>query len=693
MTNSTATPQQDAEKTTNALTFAEPPAASSHHPHLAQARERLRHFFHPDGRKIHIAHSPEEALSLRQQLSSRQSQIALNNQTNIGPDNVPFDIYLSGSKEHLDALRSAQAHHRLQKEELRSQDPTSFARFENVHVELDALGRELDRVTTQGVFLEAHFNKYGYNAKIRSYDEGETPMGAMTPRSSATGPTGSQSSGNDGASVRSSKAERGFDTPLKLWKRPVVRQYWHKGILWRASGSQEVQSFELFVDLLYVGILAIIGDAASEEPTGHALLQFVITFLLSWKIWTDLELTISWFETDDVLQRISILFQLAVLFGLTTNITRAFEGTYATLIGFYLTARLLVAGYFFLIALLVPMIRPIMFWLVAMMLISSAIWITSIHVLYPLQLVPIFIGLWFDMFYQALWATANVFGRRLSSRFGDWFERNVEIAPGINIEHRTERINAFVTLVFGYMVVSILYQSTRNGIDAHFGKAVLGLTQAFCFNWLYFEIDASNLEVHAIRRSAQSTLVWTLSHVLFIMSFTLAGGALARLVLATDTASSDIDALTEAYQEKSEPDIADGIRWFYCAGLGIALASMGLISISHTHRLAEGLRLPKRYRLIGRFVVAIIFVLLPLAKDLNSLQVIGLVTALVVFVLGLELWAASCCNESLCSRDKPCQYTGRCGKKDLARLVQEGHEKVDIESLLRRDEQPGLGLT
>lgn len=32
-------------------------------------------------------------------------------------------------------------------------------------------------------------------------------------------------------------------------------------------------------------------------------------------------LIISWFETDDIFQRVSILFLLACLFGFTTNIT------------------------------------------------------------------------------------------------------------------------------------------------------------------------------------------------------------------------------------------------------------------------------------------------------------------------------------------------------------------------------------
>lgn len=76
-----------------------------------------------------------------------------------------------------------------------------------------------------------------------------------------------------------------------------MRQYFHKGLLWRASGTEEVASFELFVDLLYVGLIAIMGDTASEHPSGDSLLRFAIAFILSYKIWGDLALMISWFET------------------------------------------------------------------------------------------------------------------------------------------------------------------------------------------------------------------------------------------------------------------------------------------------------------------------------------------------------------------------------------------------------------
>ena len=82
---------------------------------------------------------------------------------------------------------------------------------------------------------------------------------------------------------------------MKLWKKPIIRQYWHRGLLWRASEVEEVASFELFVDLLYVGIISVIGDNAAENATGFSLLKFTVTFALAYKMWTDLSLIVSWF--------------------------------------------------------------------------------------------------------------------------------------------------------------------------------------------------------------------------------------------------------------------------------------------------------------------------------------------------------------------------------------------------------------
>lgn len=203
-----------------------------------------------------------------------------------------------------------------------------------------------------------------------------------------------------------------------------------------------------------------------------------------------------------------------------------------------------------------------------------------------------------------------------ASKNDKWFE----FSPAINIEHKTERTKAFVTLVFGYSVVALLFQDRAPyGINGFFGKAVLGLIQAFSFNWLDFEIDSWNLHTHAIRRHIVSSMVWMTAHLPFIMAYVLAG---ARLVLIRDCRNTNPDDLTAAYLAKSDSEVPKGLRWFYCAGIGIALLCMTIISLSHVHKVFDGQRIKKKSRIFNRIVVAIILIYLPLAESLDSLQVI-----------------------------------------------------------------------
>jgi len=183
------------------------------------------------------------------------------------------------------------------------------------------------------------------------------------------------------------------------------------------------------------------------------------------------------------------------------------------------------------------------------------------------------------------------------------------------------------------------------------------------------------------------------------MSFILAAGSLSKLVLATDCSDANIEDLTEMYMVKSEHEIPPGLRWFYCAGLGIALLCMGassilsiiilpnphltylidagIISLCHTHKEASGsrIRIKKRIRLTHRFFVCTILFCLPLAHWLSSLQLISTTTGLVCYVLLLELWGMSCPDESFFGEKKACRYSARCkmSKKDLESAVKGGH--------------------
>jgi len=114
--------------------------------------------------------------------------------------------------------------------------------------------------------------------------------GTREPDSSASSVTFDYSSTHE---KRDWEAERRRGTALRFWKRPVARHYFYKGLIWRAAEIEEVTSFENFVDLLYVGIMAIVGDKASANPNGFGLLRFAITFILGWRMWSDLTLIVS----------------------------------------------------------------------------------------------------------------------------------------------------------------------------------------------------------------------------------------------------------------------------------------------------------------------------------------------------------------------------------------------------------------
>lgn len=329
--------------------------------------KRLRQLLRPNGKRIHIAATPEEHIRLTRTLP------------NIEPDDN-FEIYIHGSAEHLAVVREIHAHHEERRTNLRTKHGNIYDEIELVKMDLDTLADELHHLTDHGVSLDANFSKFGYDAMIRTKDVDSSSSSLSNSRSSHEG-------------HRDWDAEKRKGQALKFWKKPTVRQYYHKGHLWRSSELEEVASFELFVDLLYVGIIAVVGDNAAQDATGFGFLRFAITFILGWKMWSDLTLLVSWFETDDIFQRIMVLFVMICLFGFTLNIVQAFDTTYIQLIAFYLAQRLFQTLHLLWISYLIPMVQGHMVLLAAMTAVPAGLWVASIQVEYPNRLALIWIAL------------------------------------------------------------------------------------------------------------------------------------------------------------------------------------------------------------------------------------------------------------------------------------------------------------
>ena len=68
-------------------------------------------------------------------------------------------------------------------------------------------------------------------------------------------------------------------------QRPVLRQWLSQGKIYREASTRQSSRFELFFDLLFVGIVHQIAEATAEEPTGIGFAKYVLTFCPAFSVW------------------------------------------------------------------------------------------------------------------------------------------------------------------------------------------------------------------------------------------------------------------------------------------------------------------------------------------------------------------------------------------------------------------------
>ncbi len=181
-------------------------------------RRRPQEFTLPDGKKV-IVSLPEDIDALRRKYSNNQE--------------LQTEVVIQGSTEHANYLQQSREHHERRKEALRSRHGPAFDEWEDVNDQLNSVTAELERLSNQQSGLGSNFGKFGFDAAMRAYDSEH----------------GGDGPGSSSASVFSEEARPAETT--KLFKKPVVKQWFHRGLLWRASEQTEVMAIELFFDLLY----------------------------------------------------------------------------------------------------------------------------------------------------------------------------------------------------------------------------------------------------------------------------------------------------------------------------------------------------------------------------------------------------------------------------------------------------------
>lgn len=175
-------------------------------------RRKPSEFLLPDGRKVLVA-LPEDIEALRQRYA---------NSHDADPP-LQVEVVVHGSDEHRDFLHLTRTHHETRRAQLRERHGSDVVdEIDSVRAELDAVAAQLQRLeaaAAESNKLNTNFSRFGFDAKLRTYSDDDE--GNDTPSLSA-------------ASTRAlgdASVAQGYDS-MRLFRRPVVKQYFHRGLLW-----------------------------------------------------------------------------------------------------------------------------------------------------------------------------------------------------------------------------------------------------------------------------------------------------------------------------------------------------------------------------------------------------------------------------------------------------------------------------
>ena len=280
---------------------------------------------------------------------------------------------------------------------------------------------------------------------------------------------------------------------------------------------------ELFFDLIFVVAIAQLAHNFKSDFSFLGFAKLALLFVPVWWCWVGATFYDTRFDNDGLVDRLITLLQMAIAATMAANIHHGLD---SSSVGFALSyiafrgvliCQYLHAGYH------VPQARQLTNWYAWGFTGSIVFWLASIFVPLPWRFLFWGIGLIIDF------ATPLTAGKRV-----------VNVPP--DMAHTTERIGLFTIIVLGESIVAVVSGvADREWTPVSVAIALLGLSIAFSFWWMYFDsVDESPL--HAMRKGQMKiALTWLYSHLPLAIGLTATGVGVEKMIhgLGHDSASRE----------------------------------------------------------------------------------------------------------------------------------------------------------
>ncbi|ODV87797.1 hypothetical protein CANARDRAFT_193621 [[Candida] arabinofermentans NRRL YB-2248] len=418
--------------------------------------------------------------------------------------------------------------------------------------------------------------------------------------------------------------------PVKPWtfNRPFALNFFYNGVLYRTRNERtESGKIELFLDLMYVGIVAKLASNATEEATWLSLLRYILFFIPVFQVWADIKDFLNYYFNEDLSQKLYIVWILSLLIIYTNGTNYEVDSTKhtAVIVVPYILCRLSLSISLFVYAQFIPQHYHQNIIYATTLLITCSLWISVIFVKIRTK-----IGLSIMIF-----ALETIF----------WFfsyhpiikkKLSLKYSTAVNIEHEVERFGAFYVIAIGEFLYNVVATSQKEnfgeGLTEKVGRAIMLMLIAFLMLYFYFNGDGSARAIHPLRRSGWTAAAYMLLHAPLISSLILSADAAADL----------------CYEDELE---SNGLSYFFTGGLCCTL--LMLFTLAMLEKSIDDLAdedpgaskathyVSKFWRIAPRIPVGVILVCLSYA-ELEITKLFGTVLSLLVILFAYELIIMQC---------------------------------------------------